>query len=69
MYEYKRKTILYLCIYMMPSGKNAKTNDNEYCRHDRDSDNSDDSDTTITDDEVDVDANVRAAGLSIRRRV
>jgi len=41
---------------MMPSGKNAKTNDNEYCRHDRDSDNSDDSDdsdATITDDDHD----------------
>lgn len=49
----------------MPSGKNAKTNDNEYCRHDRDSDDSDeyddhdDSDATITDDEVDVDVKYR----------
>ena len=40
----------------MPSGKNAKTNDNEYCRHDRDSDNSNDDsndDATITDDDRD----------------
>ena len=40
----------------MYSRKNAKTNDNEYCRHDRDSDNSDDSDdsdATITDDDHD----------------
>ena len=42
----------------MLSGKNAKTNDNEYCRHDRDSDNSNDdsdSDATITDDDRDDD--------------
>ena len=42
----------------MLSGKNAKTNDNEYCRHDSDSDNSNDdsdSDATITDDDRDDD--------------
>jgi putative phage-type endonuclease len=36
---------------MMPSGKNAKTNDNEYCRHDRDSDDDSNDDATITDDD------------------
>ena len=41
----------------MPSGKNAKTNDNEYYKHD--TRNSDDSDATITDDEVDVDVEDR----------
>jgi putative phage-type endonuclease len=55
---------------MMPSGKNAKTNDNEYCRHDRESDNSDnsddsDSDTTITDDEYDGGCNTIIAPYSI----
>ena len=35
----------------MPSGKNAKTNDNEYCRHDRDSDDDSNDDATITDDD------------------
>ncbi len=54
----------------MPSGKNAKTNDNEYCRHDRESDNSDnsddsDSDTTITDDEYDGGCNTIIAPYSI----
>jgi putative phage-type endonuclease len=46
---------------MMPSGKNAKTNDNEYCRHNtRNSDEyDDDSDATITDDEVDHDVEYR----------
>lgn len=48
---------------MMPSGKNAKTNDNEYCRHNtRNSDEYDDdsdSDATITDDEVDHDVEYR----------
>jgi putative phage-type endonuclease len=49
---------------MMPSGKNAKTNDNEYCRHDRDSDNSND-DATITDDDRDDEYRELTAPYSI----
>ena len=43
----------------MPSGKNAKTNDNEYCRHDSDSDE------TITDDEYDGGCNTIIAPYSV----
>jgi putative phage-type endonuclease len=54
MYEYKRKTILYLCIWNMYSRKNAKINDSKYDSKDYiDSD----SDATITDDDCDYDRN------------
>jgi len=61
LYEYKRKTILYLCIWNMFSGKNAKIDNRKHNRHNDD----DDSDATITDDEYDGGCNTITAPYSV----